>query len=305
MAISARLIRSRIKSVSNTKKITKAMELVSAAKMRRAVSSATAARRYATLGTELLRNLSALGATVDHPFFRIATKTDKVLMIVISSDRGLCGGYNASLMRAVDAAAGKFRQVDFVCAGRHVELALRRGGRNIIASFPGLTNAPRAASVRPIVTLVESEFISGAYDAVYIASTNYISALRQVPEVRELLPLINRDETILEARPPRSGAVVSPHAEVSPRLSPDALFEPDPRTVLEYTLPRFIEATAYQAVLEAAASEHSARMMSMRSASDAAGDMITDYTFTLNQARQSAITSEIAEISAGRAALEG
>jgi F-type H+-transporting ATPase subunit gamma len=300
MAISARLIRSRIKSVSNTKKITKAMELVSAAKMRRAVSSATAARRYAALGAELLRNLSALGATIDHPFFRTAAKADKVLMIVIGSDRGLCGGYNASLMRAVDAAAGKFMQVDYVCAGRHAELALRRVGRNIIASFPGLTNAPRAAQVRPIVTLAESEFVSGAYDAVYIASTNYISALRQVPEVRELLPLINRGETSQSFG--RAELAFAP--EVSPQLAVDALFEPDPTTVLEYTLPRFIEATAYQAVLEAAASEHSARMMSMRSASDAAGDMITDYTFTLNQARQSAITSEIAEISAGRAALE-
>jgi len=301
MAISARLIRSRIKSVSNTKKITKAMELVSAAKMRRAVSSATSARRYAALGAELLRNLSSLGATVDHPFFRTPVKTEKVLMIVIGSDRGLCGGYNVSLMRAVDAAAGKFSQVDFVCAGRHVELALRRAGRNIIASFPGLTNAPRASAVRPIVTLAESEFVSGAYDAVYIASTNYISALRQEPEVRELLPLINRGETSQGF-----AREVSPRVGVpGERLPPDALFEPSPADVLEYTLPRFIEATAYQAVLEAAASEHSARMMSMRSASDAAGDMITDYTFTLNQARQSAITSEIAEISAGRAALEG
>jgi len=304
MAISARLIRSRIKSVSNTKKITKAMELVSAAKMRRAVSSATAARRYAALGAELLRNLSDLGATVDHPFFRNADQKNKVLMIVIGSDRGLCGGYNASLMRAVEATAGKFSQVDYICAGRHVELALRRGGRNIIASFPGLTNAPRAAAVRPIVTLAETEFVSGAYDAVYIASTNYVSALRQIPDVRELLPLAKNPS------PPHQSKLNAGRADSLPvrgdvGLSADALFEPDPRTVLEYTLPRFIEAMAYQAVLEAAASEHSARMMSMRSASDAAGDMITDYTFTLNQARQSAITSEIAEISAGRAALEG
>ena len=298
MAVSARLIRSRIKSVSNTKKITKAMELVSAAKMRRAVSSATSARRYASLGAELLHDLSKLGATVDHPFFRTPVKTDKVLMIVIGSDRGLCGGYNASLMRAVDAASGKFVQVDYVCAGRHVELALRRANRNIIASFPGLTNAPRAAAVRPIVALAESEFVSGVYDAVYIASTNYISALRQTPEVKVFLPIKTPE---VETREARKSEGIQPLGA----LSADALFEPTPAAVLEYTLPRFIEATAYQAVLEAAASEHSARMMSMRSASDAAGDMITDYTFTLNQARQSAITSEIAEISAGRAALEG
>lgn len=289
MAVSARIIRSRIKSVSNTKKITKAMELVSAAKMRRAVMLATSARRYATLGAALLKNLSALGATIEHPFFRRVLEPKKVLCIVIGSDRGLCGAYNAGLMRATDLAMSKFAEVDYITASRYAELTLRRTGRNIIASFPGLTNTPRAASVRPIVTLAESEFSLGHYDAVYIASTNYISALRQTPEVTELLPLTSQTENL------ESGG--------DGKL--ENIFEPDPKTVLEYTLPRFLEASVYQAVLEAAASEHSARMMSMRSASDAASDMMTDLTFTLNQARQSAITSEIAEISAGRAALEG
>jgi len=292
MAVSARIIRSRIKSVSNTKKITKAMELVSAAKMRRAVMLATSARRYAALGTALLKNLSVLGATIEHPFFRRTENPKKVLCIVIGSDRGLCGAYNAGLMRATELAMGKFNDVDYITASRYAELALRRTGRNIIASFSGLTNAPRAAAVRPIARLAESEFSSGIYDAVYIASTNYVSALRQTPEVKVLLPL-NESKTSNDAKDALS------------ELPIDAVFEPDPKTVLEYTLPRFLEASVYQAVLEAAASEHSARMMSMRSASDAASDMMTDLTFTLNQARQSAITSEIAEISAGRAALEG
>lgn len=285
MSVSARVIRSRIKSVSNTRKITKAMELVSAAKMRRAVTLATSARRYAVLGTSLLADLAALGATIEHPFFRRSAETKKVLCIVVGSDRGLCGAYNASLLRAVESEMSEFGQVDYVVAGRHAELALRRAGRSVIASFSGLTNNPSARAVRPIVSLVRSEFTSLVYDAVYVASTKYASALRQLPEVKQLLPLAS-----LEAKP---------------RPSTDALFEPDPKTVLEYALPRFLEASVYQAVLEAAASEHSARMMSMRNASDAASEMVTDLTFTLNQARQSAITSEIAEISAGRAALEG
>jgi F-type H+-transporting ATPase subunit gamma len=297
MATSARIIRSRIKSVGNTKKITKAMELVSAAKMRRAVALATAARRYAALGVDLLKNLSVLGATIDHPFFRRSAKANKVLCIVIGSDRGLCGAYNVGLMRAAEAAMAKYPEVEYVTASRYAESALRRAGAKIVASFPGLTNAPAAAAVRPIVSLAESEFSSGVYDSVFVASTDFVSALRQTAEVKELLPL--------------APAEVEPHQtrkfdEVQPqRLPLDMIFEPDPRTVLEYTLPRFLEATVYQAVLEAAASEHSARMMSMRNATDAAGDMMTDLTFTLNQARQSAITSEIAEISAGRAALEG
>jgi F-type H+-transporting ATPase subunit gamma len=286
MSVSARIIRSRIRSVGNTKKITKAMELVSAAKMRRAVALATSARRYAALGASLLKDLSILGATVDHPFFRRPTKVNKALCIVIGSDRGLCGAYNVGLIRAVETAIAKYPDVEFITASRYAELSLRRAGRKIVASFPGLTNAPRVAAVRPIVSLAQSEFVSGVYDSVLVASTDFISALRQTPEVRELLPLRGRDDD-------------------GERLTPTTLFEPCPAVVLEYTLPRFLEATVYQAVLEAAASEHSARMMSMRSATDAAGDMMTDLTFTLNQARQSAITSEIAEISAGRAALEG
>lgn len=286
MAVSARLIRRRIKSVGNTKKITKAMELVSAAKMRRAVALASAARRYAGLGADLLKNLSALGASAEHPFFRNAGQPKKVLCLVMASDRGLCGAYNVSLIRAVEAAMARHAEVDYLTAGRHAELALRRAGKNIVASFAGLTDTPSAARVRPVVSLIRSEFVSQVYDRVYVATTQFRSALRQEPMVTQLLPLV---------------------AEESPEVSPQAaaLFEPDAATVLEYALPRFLEASVYQAVLEAAASEHSARMMSMRSATDAAGDMMSDLTFTLNQARQSAITSEIAEISAGRAALEG
>jgi len=287
MAVSARLIRRRIKSVGNTKKITKAMELVSAAKMRRAVTLATSARRYAALGNELLGRLSALGADADHPFFRAASSAKKTLCAVIASDRGLCGSYNVSLMRAVEAAMSKEGDVEYVAIGRQADLALRRAGKTVIASFPGLTDTPRAAAVRPLVSLVRSEFVSGTYGRVFVATTHFRSALRQEPSVSRLLPL-------------------TPAAEVSPRPSgTDALFEPSPPVVLEYVLPRFLEAGVYQAVLEAAASEHSSRMLSMRNATDAAGEMMEDLTFTLNQARQSAITSEIAENSAGRAALEG
>jgi F-type H+-transporting ATPase subunit gamma len=285
MAVSARLIRSRIKSVGNTKKITKAMELVSAAKMRRAVSLATAARRYEEMGNALLNHLSYLGASAGNPLCAPETKGKKALAIVIASDRGLCGAYNVSLLREVIAQMSAYAEVDYVVCGRYAELALRRAGKNIIASFPGLTNVPQAKSIRPIAALTESEFVSGVYGSVWIAGTRFVSALRQTAGVSRFLPIapVDREEKNVAS----------------------ALFEPDPQTILAQLLPRFLEARLYQAVLEAAASEHSARMMSMRSATDAAAEMVDDLTFTLNQARQSAITSEIAEISAGRAALEG
>jgi F-type H+-transporting ATPase subunit gamma len=284
MATSPRLIRSRIKSVSNTKKITKAMELVSAAKMRRAVALAVSARRYAALGNALLKNISSSGAGANHPFFRIKEKCEKVLVIVIGSDRGLCGAYNSSLLRAVFSETNKYSEVDFITAGRFAESAIRRSGKKIIASFSGLTNAPKAADARPIIALAQNDFSAGLYDAVLLAYTDYLSPLRQVPAINVLLPLVSakKDAAILN----------------------EAIFEPDAKTVLEYTLPRFLESSVYQAVLEAAASEHSSRMMSMRNATEAASEMTSDLVFALNQARQSAITSEIAEISAGRAALE-
>ena len=285
MAVSARLIRRRIKSVGNTKKITKAMELVSAAKMRRAVALATAARRYEKLGNDLLAKISRLGAAALNPLCAESAKNKKALCIVIASDRGLCGAYNVSLLRAVAAGLGGRESVDYVACGRFAELALRRAGKNIIATFPGLTNAPSAKAVRPVVALAASEFLAGSYGSVWIGATRFVSALRQNPEVVKFLPVVPPEND-------REKAVF-------------AVVEPDPVSLLDDLLPRFLEAGMYQAVLEAAASEHSSRMMSMRSATDAASEMVDDLTFTLNQARQSAITSEIAEISAGRAALEG
>jgi len=284
MAIGSRLIRRRIRSVGNTRKITKAMELVSAAKMRRSVAATVAARRFAHEGATLISNLAGHGMATAHRLF-VRGENPKVLCMVIASDRGLCGAYNASLLRAVQEAYKDEPAVEYVAVGRRAELGLRRAGRTVIASFPSQTEAPRAVGVRPIVSLVTSEFLSGSYGRVHIAYTDFHSALRQEPRVTTLLPF----------SPPTD-------AEAN-RLPEDLVFEPSPAEVLEYVLPRFLESTVYQAVLESAASEHSARMVSMKNATDAAVEMIDDLTFTLNQARQSAITSEIAEISAGRAAL--
>jgi F-type H+-transporting ATPase subunit gamma len=285
MSVSARLIRRRIKSVGNTKKITKAMELVSAAKMRRAVALATSARRYEELGNALLGHLSHLGAAAGHPLCGAETPGKKALCIVIASDRGLCGAYNVALLRSVLAAMAEYPEADYIVCGRFAETALRRAGKNVIASFSGLTNVPQSRSIRPIAAMAAAEFGAKVYGSVWVAGTRFVSALRQTPAVSRYLPVAPPDRESPEA----VGAV----------------FEPDPGAVMGQLLPRFLEARMYQAVLEAAASEHSARMMSMRSATDAAAEMVDDLTFTLNQARQSAITSEIAEISAGRAALEG
>ena len=202
MSVSARIIRARIKSVGNTKKITKAMELVSAAKMRRAVSLATSARRYEELGNALLGHLSHLGAASGHPLCVPRPKARK--RSALSSLR-TAGSAARTMFRSCArclAEMPKDRETDFVVCGRFVELALRRAGKNIVASFSGLTASPNIRSIRPIMSMAESEFQSGVYGSVYLATTDFISALRQTPRVDKLLPVAppDREEKTIEER---------------------------------------------------------------------------------------------------------
>lgn len=299
MAVSTRLIKRRIKSVTNTRKITGAMELVAASKMRKATLLATSSRPYAKLARELVRGLTA-GAidSAVHPLLRTDSESKSILAIVITSDRGLAGGFNAQLLKALSefirGEEGRGFKIDYVAAGRKGQDAIRRIEGNIVASFGAFSNNPRATESKPIADMAIRDFISGHYSRVYIIYTDFISSLRQEPRVAELLPL-GRD--LLERI---QGNVQAPKKE----NASEYIFEPNPEKVLESLLPRLVEVGVYQAVLESAASEHSARMVAMKSATDAAGDMIDDLTFTFNQARQAGITREISEIAAGKAALE-
>lgn len=279
MSSSPRLIRSRIKSVTGTKKITKAIEMVSAAKMRRSTSATIASRPYATAGGELIVRLAATGV---HPHPLLATRELKrTLLVVISSHRGLAGGFNANIIKKAVEAYGP--NTDVVTVGRKGEDALRRLGKPIVASFPILRDVPTALDARPLAAFVIDQFSKAIYDKVLIAYTDFVSAVVQKAQVRTLLPL----------------SVGS--AKTAPT---EYLFEPTPAAILDFVLPRMVETQIYQTLLESSASEHSARMMAMRNATDAATDMVDDLTFTLNQARQAGITREISEIAAGKAALE-
>jgi F-type H+-transporting ATPase subunit gamma len=308
MAISPRLIRRRIRSVANTKKITKAMELVAAAKMRRAVAAALKTRAYAKLAWGMVEALEGTVGEELHPLLRSGNAERRtqnaeqrsILYIVMASDRGLCGGFNAALFRAllndvqrVQLAAGSWK---LVAIGRKAEQFIRRMGWNLAASFTNLSVAPTVAELRPIAKLAMDAFTNGEVDEVRIAFTDFVSSLRQQPRVRTLLPLQRIEEVGIEPE------VGSRKSEVA---TTEFLFEPSPVIVLNAMLPRLVELQIYQCYLETGASEHSARMLAMRNASDSAGEMIDDLTLTFNQARQSLITREIAEISAGRSALSG
>ncbi len=307
MAESPRTIRRRIKSVTNTRKITKAMELVSASKMRRAVASVLATRPYAEAAWRAVSEIAKVTDPTLHPLLSAKGDTKRVLLIIFTSDRSLCGGYNAQILRTVaEYLRNQGNEVDIIAIGKKGQATLARSKRNIVAAFEGLANNARVTDIRTVADMSVGDFTAGKYDSVQIAFTDYRSALIQKPVIRQLLPIMRIGElgSVDEARegkPPRSGGQ---DLETTPGGATEYLFEPSPRAVLDQMLPRLVEAQIYQALLESAASEHSARMMAMRSASDAASDMIDDLTLTYNQARQAGITREIAEISSGKAALE-
>lgn len=319
MSISAKTIRRRVKSIVSTKKITKAMELVAAAKMRKAVSAALATRPYAVLAQEMLSRLSLMKNLQTLPLMNIRP-VKKILMLIIASNKGLCGGLNTNvfkktaeqirqpellavqriLRKEMRPAPGAKIEIEAIAIGRRGEKMLKKLGLRIIASFTNFSDRPTIMEVAPLAKIIEEEFIKKNYDKAVVIYTDFISALSQKPRIRQLLPVSRLDlEKMLKEIP-----ASLPSTEKETIGAIDFIFEPDPRAILKVMLPRLLRIQIYQAVLESAASEHSARMMAMRSASDAAEDMISDLTFTLNQARQAGITRELAEISGGVAALE-
>ncbi len=300
-----RTIRRRIKSVKNTKKITKAMELVAASKMRKSVSAVLSSRPYARLAWDTVSSIGRVTDTSLHPLLRRHPKARRALFVLLTSDRGLAGGFNTNIVKKILAALREFGSgkpaspLDVITIGKRGADAMRRAKQNVIASFTGISNHPRFEDVLPIGRLIVNEFSKHVYDRVVLAYTDFVSAISQKATVLELLPLVG-PESVREIGEVRG----EEKTDLDIKKAKEYTFEPSPREVLDRLLPRLVETMLYQAVLESAASEHSARMMAMRSATDAASDMIDDLTFTYNQVRQAGITKEIAEISSGKAALE-
>lgn len=303
MAIQTRTIKRRIKSVTNTRKITKAMELVSASKMRKAVNAVLMSKPYSKLAWETVQSITQKIDADSHPLLRRSEKIEQVLLLFLSSDRGLAGGYNTSVVKLAMQqirALGEGMKLNTICIGKRGADTIRRAGIPILASFTEMTNNTKFEEVLPIGRLIMDEFTKGTYDKVLLVYTDFVSAITQQPIVLELLPL-GEEETFKVLGETQKTQIYTISKQ---SMTEEYTFEPSPREVLDKMLPRLIETMVYQAVLEASASEHSARMMAMRSASDSAAEMIDELTFTFNQARQAGITQEIAEISSGKAALE-
>lgn len=301
MAQETRELKRRIKGITGTKKITKAMELVAASKMRRAVQAALATRTYALRAWEILLNLADV---TDPKLHRLLVKREakRVLVVVFASDRGLAGGLNTQVVRAALQAVQRAGDtpVDIVAIGKKAEAALIRANLNIIASFPAPSRQAVLSDVLPISKIAIGQYLDGTYDQVVIVGTDYLSAIVQKPKIRTVLPI---SRGVLKESIDSAGNLPESSVPSVPTDLTEYLFEPSADAVLEAMLLRLVEMQLYQALLEASASEQAARMLAMRNATDAATDLIDELTLVFNKARQAGITKDLAEISASKVAL--
>ncbi|EKE16111.1 MAG: hypothetical protein ACD_11C00030G0019 [uncultured bacterium] len=314
-------IKRRIRSINSTRKITKAMEMVSAAKMRRAVSSVLGIRPYARAAWSVLTNLARVFESSEGLGLLDVREVKSVLIIVITSNRGLCGSFNAQVARKIkeeilnpeklfvnrigkkklsaldgSASGGK---IDFLTIGKKGEGMVRKMQKEIIAAFPDSGAFSNISEIKPIFEIVTGEYLAKKYDKVVAIYTDYVSTVVQQTRIRQILPISRID---IEKQIAEMDVLAKEYGLEEPKV--EYKIEPSPKEVLDFIIPRLVEMQIFHAILESNASEQSARMMAMRNATDAATEMSADLTLAYNQVRQAKITQEIAEISAGSAALE-
>jgi F-type H+-transporting ATPase subunit gamma len=291
---STRDIRRRIKSVKNTSQITKAMQLVAAAKMKKAQDQAVSGRAYADMMNQVLVSLKDKIEDTAHPFFAAGAGT-KDLVVVITSDKGLCGALNTNLLRRVYTecpGAG----VEFVSMGRKGSQQLSRLKKNLTAEF-SVKDPAKFPEVRTIGNFLQEKFLSGEYRSVKVAFSNFINTVNVQPALETLLPV--NPVTLGGKKSYEDKAVVEATA-----LSPQYTFEPSPNEVFKAILPQYVNNTLFQMLLESRASEHSSRMVAMKNATDNAKQMLKDLSLEYNKLRQASITNELLEITTAKMALE-
>jgi len=280
-------IKTKIASVKNTQKITAAMEMVAASKMRRAQDQMFATRPYAERIANVVSHVASSHPEYKHPFL-ISRPVKRVGMIAISTDRGLCGGLNSNMFRKALNLIGEFDdkgiQVDVVTFGTKALGFFKRIGAQVVAETSRIGDSPEIAQViGPVQALLKS-YIDGEVDEIYLVSNTFVNTMTQTPTISQLVPVV-------------------PSAEEELKHYWDYMYEPDSKEVLDNLLDRYIESLVYQGVVENVACEMAARMIAMKSATDNAGDMIDELQLIYNRQRQASITQEISEIVAGAAAV--
>lgn len=285
---STQQLRQRITSVKNTKQITKAMEMVAASKLRRAQDAAASSRDFAKIANELLTRIRQMTDVQTHPLF-LRREVKNKLIILVSSDRGLAGGYNSNVFKEFTIQLKKDQSdkvsTKIITVGKKATAFCSKiSGIEVIGAYHDFVDSPTAEDLRPILLTIIDGFSDKSYDAVDIVYTDFISSINQIPSSKRLLPVAFED------------------VELPVHLQ-DAVFEPSTAQVLEEVTERFVEVSMMQYLLESAASEHSSRMIAMKNATDNANDIVDDLTLALNTARQAAITQELAEITGGAEAI--
>lgn len=297
---STKELRRRIKSVKSTKQITKAMELISASKMRKASSSTLASRPYTQRTWQILHDITNnTQEQVSHPLLEMR-ENKQSLVICIASDRGLAGAFTTNIIKETIGYinSNPQSQVDVIVIGKKAAPLLKTLGANLIQVYPHFSVHPTTTDIRPFLDFALVEFEAKKYDRVLIVYTEFFSVMKQEVLTRQLLPLNLDYMDLTEMKEQKSIYKIEKET-----LFSNFKYEPNPLSVLNTLLPRFAEVLLYQAVIESLASEHSARRIAMKNATDNAVSMLDDLTLTYNGLRQSAITNEIAEITSGAAAL--
>ncbi|MBI2958154.1 MAG: ATP synthase F1 subunit gamma [Chloroflexi bacterium] len=284
--LSPRVLRRRIKSVQSTAKITRAMEMIATAKMKRTQEAALAGRPYAEKMTYVIGHLAAsLSGDADAtPAFLKSRDVKRIGIVHITTDRGLCGALNSSVNRqAASFILKEGKPVSVVAVGKKGREFMSRNALEVRAEFMGVGDAPKIVDTLPVSRVIMEDYLSGYVDLVYLSYPRFISTMVQRPVIEQLIPV--------EPVPLERGQLA------------DYIYEPNVTVVLDRLLPRFVEMQVFHAVLEAIASEQSARMVAMRNATDSAKEMVADLTLALNKARQEMITKELLDITGGVAAL--
>ena len=286
---STKEIRTKIGSVKNTQKITKAMEMVAASKMRKTQDAMLAARPYAETIRKLISHIALGALEYKHPYFE-ERKVSRVGYIIISSDRGLCGGLNMNLFKKTLENIKSWHEenvdIDIAIIGTKATTFFKSYGGNIVAQVSGIGDKPELNDFIGVVNAMVREFDSGKVDKLYLASNEFINTMVQKPNIEQLLPLPKSEEEDMHRSP-----------------SWDYIYEPDPKAILDHLLRKYIESQVYHGVIENLACEQAARMVAMKAATDNAGNLIDELQLVYNKARQAAITQEISEIVSGASAV--
>jgi F-type H+-transporting ATPase subunit gamma len=292
---SAREVRLRIRSIKNIAQLTRALQTVSASKVRRATAAMLNTRPYATKAWQVLTHIAGQpGRASLHPMLSSRAEVKNVLVVLLTSDRGLTGAYNTNILRFCLQRFNKYPiPVQYITVGRKGRDILLRLSKNILAEFSNLPAAPTFTDVSSIGRLVVDDFLSGKVDEVYLVYTDFISMMRQTPTLKKLLPLEfdSGEGRVADFRQSARGPAAA------------YIYEPGEQELLDEIIPRFTALQVYQAILESLASEHAARMVAMKNATDSASDLAGVLTLEYNKARQQSITSEMLDIAGGAEAL--